>query len=30
MKAFAPEEISQNYFKQLEEQMKYDEILLAA
>ena len=30
MKAFAPEEISQNYFKRLEEQMKYDEILLAA
>lgn len=30
MKAFAPEEISQNYFKRLEEQMKYDEMLLAA
>ena len=29
MKAFAPEEISQNYFKRLEEQMKYDEMLLA-
>ena len=30
MKAFAPEEISQNYFKRLEEQIKYDEMLLAA
>lgn len=30
MKAFAPEEISQNYFKRPEEQMKYDEMLLAA
>ena len=30
MKAFSPEEISQNYFKRLEEQMKYDEMLLAA
>ena len=30
MKAFTPEEISQNYFKRLEEQMKYDEMLLAA
>ena len=30
MQAFAPEEISQNYFKRLEEQMKYDEMLLAA
>ena len=30
MKAFAPEEISQNYFKRLEEQMKYDKMLLAA
>ena len=30
MEAFAPEEISQNYFKRLEEQMKYDEMLLAA
>ena len=30
MKAFAPEEISQNYFKRLEEQMKHDEMLLAA
>lgn len=30
MKGFAPEEISQNYFKRLEEQMKYDEMLLAA
>lgn len=30
MKAFAPEEISQNYFNRLEEQMKYDEMLLAA
>ena len=30
MKAFAPEEISQNYLKRLEEQMKYDEMLLAA
>ena len=30
MKTFAPEEISQNYFKRLEEQMKYDEMLLAA
>ncbi len=30
MKAFAPKEISQNYFKRLEEQMKYDEMLLAA
>jgi len=30
MKAFAPEEISQNYFKRREEQMKYDEMLLAA
>lgn len=30
MKAFAPEEISQNYFKRQEEQMKYDEMLLAA
>lgn len=29
MKAFAPEEISQNYLKRLEEQMKYDERLLA-
>ena len=30
MKAFAPEEISQNYFKRLEEKIKYDEMLLAA
>ena len=30
MKAFAPEEISKNYFKRLEEQMKHDEMLLAA
>ena len=28
--AFAPEEISQNYFKCLEEQMKYDEMPLVA
>lgn len=28
--AFAPEEISQNYFKCLEEQIKYDEMPLVA
>jgi len=29
MNAFAPNEISQNYFKRLEEQIKYDEMLMA-
>ena len=30
MKAFAPNEISSQYFKRLEEQITYDEILMAA
>ncbi len=30
MKAFAPNEISSLYFKRLEEQAAYDEILMAA
>ena len=30
MKAFAPNEISSQYFKGLEEQAAYDEILMAA
>ena len=30
MKAFAPNEISSHYFKRLEEQAAYDEILMAA
>ena len=30
MKAFAPNEISSQYFKRLEEQAAYDEILMAA
>jgi hypothetical protein len=30
MKAFTPNEISSHYFKRLEEQAAYDEILMAA
>lgn len=30
MKAFAPNEISLRYFKRLEEQAEYDEILMTA